>query len=471
MMGRSNTEDFFKEALAEHRAGALENALKLYHKILELDPKHLPSLSALYNIASIYASQDNFPESIHLLTEILSFNPEHLKAKTQLARIYYNQSDFSNSILYFEDALKQAANDAELHHDFALTLLAHKQYTEAIAEFEKCLNLDKQHPEAHYHLATAYLKMDEFDKALNHYHQQLSIQPNLDAYYNIGVLLTTKNRNEEAVPYFEEVLELDPNYLNAHLNLGVIHLKFGRQSEAIHHYQEALRISPDDPEISYILAGISQSAEAPSNAPTQYLSHLFDQYALYYDKHLKEALKYQVPEEILKSLSNNTKITEQNQLNILDLGCGTGLSGILLKPFAKKLIGVDISENMLDLASQKNIYTELVEADISTYLEDKQGVDLIVAADVFSYHGDLETLFTRCKTALSDNGYFIFSVERGFAYPYHLQKSLRYTHSKQYLEELIEKHVFECISFDNLILRHQQQETVEGYLVLLRCTG
>jgi len=188
---------------------------------------------------------------------------------------------------------------------------------------------------------------------------------------------------------------------------------------------------------------------------------------LYYDKHLKEHLQYQVPEEILKNLRNHTEL-DNSQWNILDLGCGTGLSGILLKNFAKKLVGVDISENMLDLAEQKNIYTQLEKADISDYLKKAKDFDLIVAADVFSYHGELITLFEEAKQALNNQGYFIFSVEKGFKYPYHLEPSLRYTHSKHYLEELIQKFNFKCISFDNLVLRYQQKEAVEGYLILLK---
>lgn len=460
-----------QHALAHNNLGNAYYHQKLYElaeveylTALKLQPK---LIDARYNLALIYLSQNKAKEAIDLLKEILPLNPEHFKAATQLAKIYYNEASFSESIIYFNQALKFQSKSPEFLHDFGLALLANKNYSEAIKQFEDCLSLDNEHPEAHYHLATAYLKSEDLKKALNHYMQQLSVKPSLDSYYNIGVILTTQNRNEEAIPYFEEVLKVDPNYINAHLNLGVIHLKAGRNTQAIQYYEQALKIKPTDTEIKYILAGLSQSKDTPSSAPAQYLSNLFDQYALYYDKHLKEQLQYQVPEEILKALKNNTEL-EKARWKILDLGCGTGLSGALLKPYASKLIGVDISENMLDLASQKNIYTQLEKADIQEYLKNAKAFDCIVAADVFSYHGDLDNLFKTSFESLKNKGYFVFSVERGFEYPYHLQASLRYTHTKQYLEELIKKYHFNCLSLDNLILRHQQNEAVEGYLVLLQ---
>ncbi len=449
---------------ALYRQRQLEQGLFAYTTALKIEPT---LNDAHYNLALIYSQQNKNEEALHSLKELLEKDPQHLRPTLQIAKIYYNQGDFSASIPVFKKALELQADNAEIHHDLGLSLLANKDYAAAITEFKKCLVLDKQHSEAHYHLATAYLQEEELQKALNHYLQQLSISPHLDAYYNIGVLLTTLNRNEEAIPYFEEVLRLDPDYQNAHLNLGVIHLKFGRQTAAINHYEQALKINPKDSEINYILAGLSQSEATPSTAPAQYLSHLFDQYALYYDKHLQEHLHYQVPEEIFNSLKNHTELL-QAKWNILDLGCGTGLSGILLQPFAKQLVGVDISENMLDLASQKNIYTQLEQADISDFLDSAQDFNYMIAADVFSYHGKLESLFAKAQAALASNGYFSFSVERGFKYPYHLEQSLRYTHTKEYIQELIQKYHFNCISFDNLVLRRQQNDTVEGYLLLLQ---
>ena len=81
-------------------------------------------------------------------------------------------------------------------------------------------------------------------------------------------------------------------------------------------------------------------------------------------------------------------------LDILDVGCGTGGAGAWLKDYARSLVGVDVSDNMVELARKKMLYQELHVQPLNTYLETcTKSFDLVVAADVFSYVGKLEETF------------------------------------------------------------------------------
>ncbi len=441
-----------------------KDARRHYETAINLKPDFM---DATYNLARLDLIENNNETAIFRLKKLVEMNPAHPKASAQLAKIHYNLKNYSESIEAFRLHLKHHPSDSNALHDLALSQIAIRKFKTAIESLEACLELNPKHPEAHYHLATAYVENEELEKALAHYLQQLSIETNLDTYYNIGVVFTALDRNEDAIHYFMKVIELDQDHFNAHLNLGVIYLKFGHYKEAIHHYEEAARIRPEDPEIQYILQGISQSAETPDAAPKEYIAHLFDQYALYYDKHLQTHLKYQVPQQLYEALSRNIELP-LSTWKILDLGCGTGLSGVLLKKHASELIGVDLSSKMLDLAEQKNLYDQLIEADIREYLDQHKDFDLILASDVFSYHGALDVLFKSAYSALKQSGLFIFSVEKGIEYPYQLLKSLRYTHHKRYLEDLIGDSQFSLLELSNSVLRTQQGEAVEGYLVILQ---
>ena len=148
---------------------------------------------------------------------------------------------------------------------------------------------------------------------------------------------------------------------------------------------------------------------------------------------------------------------------ILHLGCGTGLSGIEFKPLAKQLIGIDLSEKMIAHAKQKNIYDQLHVSDINAYLENHhENYDLIIAADVFVYIGDLATVFKLCKRRLKDQGLFAFSVEKEEGNHYHLQDTARFAHSEHYIQSLAKEMGYRIEMQSTIIARLQEDKDIEA---------
>jgi len=374
-----------------------------------------------------------------------------------------HQGDYSHAIKYYEKRIELQPNHAETYHSLGEAFLHENKLHEAITAFEQTIALNPKHPECNHHLANAILLNDDAEKALHYFFRQLEINPLPESYYNIGVILLQKQRHKEALEYLLHAADVDPSYLPVHLNLGALYLKLNQIGKAIESYQQALILKPNDPEIKHIITALSQS-DTPETAPSEYIEHLFDQYALYYDKHLTEVLNYQAPQLIKHALKEEIGASRA-EWTILDLGCGTGLTGAELKPFAKKLIGIDIAAQMIHSAKEKKIYDELFVMDVEKALQKFTHNDLIVAADVFTYIGNLDSIFSAVKAALNTNGLFMFTVERTETTPYLLQQSIRYAHSRIYIESLIEKHQFKIVRFDNIILRQQQRKPIEGFLV------
>ena len=154
----------------------------------------------------------------------------------------------------------------------------------------------------------------------------------------------------------------------------------------------------------------------------------------------------------------------------MDLGCGTGLMGLYARPYASKLYGIDASQKMLDVATTKKLYDELIQGDIHDVLATYHNLELIIAADVFTYIGNLAAITKVCYDSLSHSGILAFSTEISFEDDYILQPNIRYAHNKKYILACLKQNNYNILSIENTILRFENEQPVEGYLVIARKT-
>jgi predicted TPR repeat methyltransferase len=178
------------------------------------------------------------------------------------------------------------------------------------------------------------------------------------------------------------------------------------------------------------------------------------------------ALKYRTPDLLSDAIG---RCVQGSGLDILDLGCGTGLFGARLRARARTLTGVDISANMLQIARRRDIYDDLVCDELVDFLRKRsEEIDLAVAADVFVYIGDLSEVFRAVRGRLRPEGFFCFSVEAGGAEDFVLGRSLRYAHSATYLRRLAADHGFMPEVIESSVIRHDNGTEVLGHLAVLR---
>lgn len=437
-------------------------AQKSYQQAIALNPQFG---DAYYNQGVLLAKLGELDQAQAHLEKALALNPRHAAIYGQMAQIDLQKGQYVQAIEHLQKRLGSQPEHIDSWHYLGMAHFSLNQFEEAAHCFEQLLQLTDQHPECNEHLAIAYLKLNDKEKALSYFLRQLEVLPTANAYYNIGVLLIDKGRHREAINYLQRAVELEPLHLPAHVNLGVEFLKLDQRQAALEHYRRAAAIKPDDPEIQHILLALTQE-KTPDKAPAEYLQNLFDQYADYYDKHLTASLHYRVPQQLHAALYQAAPL-EEGGWKILDLGCGTGLCGELFKEFAGQLIGVDISPEMIAVAKSKHLYDDLIIADIESVLDAYQNFDLVLAADVFTYIGELNGIFSKVKKALKSGGFFAFSVEKTDKSPFELQPSIRYAHSRTYLEHLISTHGFTTMRFEETTLRMQKEIPVTGYLVIL----
>ncbi|MEM9044515.1 MAG: methyltransferase [Pseudomonadota bacterium] len=205
--------------------------------------------------------------------------------------------------------------------------------------------------------------------------------------------------------------------------------------------------------------------QAPK-AAGRYIRRLFDEYATQFDEHLLVDLSYRAPNLVF---SASEDILNETTPDIVDLGCGTGLCGPLFEPFAVSLVGVDLSPKMLEQADLKGCYSDLVEADLIKFLQERPlSFDLAISADVLVYFGDLSDIFGAVYGALRPGGHFAFTVERSDTDRWQLQRNGRYTHGRDYVERLAQGTGLEVVSVSEEILRLNFDEPVAGDAWLLK---
>jgi predicted TPR repeat methyltransferase len=397
-------------------------------------PQTAAALDATSRRAIELHQQGRLAEAESLYRQILTRMPTHFDSLHLLGVLKGQQNEFAAAVPLFERALGVNPESARAYNNFGNILQALGLHDRALASYDRSLALRPDNPKALMHRGTALRKL---------------------------------GRPDDALASFERALLLQPGYAEALIHRGGVLTDLGRQDEAVAAYREALAGGGDEPRIRYSLPCLG--AEAPPKAsPVEYVKGLFDQYADAFDQHLVEALEYKTPPLLVDAM--RALVTPgAPPLDVLDLGCGTGLCGPLLRPLARTLVGVDLSPRMLEKARQRGDYDELVCEEAAAYLAGQpQRFDAGVAADVFVYVGDLSDVFTGMRAVLRPGGLFAFSVEVADGTDFILQPSHRYAHSIDYLRRLAAAHAFAIESLESRVIRRNRDTDVPGYLVVMR---
>ncbi len=274
---------------------------------------------------------------------------------------------------------------------------------------------------------------------------------------------------DEAIAILRQAVSLRPAYANAYHNLGNVLDQAGLVEEAKQAYHAALRINPTLEEARYNLAALGDMPPPPCT-PHAYLIRLFHSYAPSFDQHLVEALDYLVPEKLYQAVLATRP--GAMALDIIDVGCGTGLVGQHFRGIAGRLTGIDISARMIQWAQRRNVYDQLILDDYVRYLSARQEpCDLVLAADVFIYAGDLVAVFKAAARLLRPGGLFAFSLEVALQADYVLQPNRRYAHSLGYIQRLARETGYHELSVNPVNLRRQGVDHATGLVSILRRDG
>ena len=112
------SKTIFAQALDRQREGKLEEAKKLYRKVVKIDQYNL---QAFNNLGVIYMSEKNYKRAIMRINDAIKIKHDYPDAHYNLACLYAQKNDVSRSLLYLKNAIrfnpevrKWAKNDGDL---------------------------------------------------------------------------------------------------------------------------------------------------------------------------------------------------------------------------------------------------------------------------------------------------------------------------------------------------------------------
>jgi predicted TPR repeat methyltransferase len=493
-----------QQALSLHQQGQFAAAEARYRQVLQLQPLHFDALHLL----GVLARQSGQPQqAIELIGRALAVDSRQAIAFCNMGAALQDLDRPEEALQYYDGALGLNPHYALALNNRGNALRKLRRLDDALQSYQQALHIKLDYPEAFYNQGTVLHQLQRLEDALESYEHALRLKPDYaDAWCNHGLALQELRRHEEAIASYDSALQLNPRHANAHCNRGTALRSLNRYEEALNSYETALQIKPDfadahlfrgnilrslerfeeaaisyrralehggNPEhIRYALAALGEGT-APAIAPAGYVKELFDQYADHFDRHLLEVLQYQTPTMLVELLLTAWRANGASELcDTVDLGCGTGLCGPLLRPMSRTLCGVDLSPNMLEKARQRQVYDQLACDELSAYLQcNASRYDVALAADVFVYIGDLSAVFHGVRAALRPGGLFAFSLEGSDGEDFVLRPSRRFAHSESYVQRLALASGFVLEKIERRTLRHDDGIEIKGFLVILRCAS
>jgi len=401
-------------------------------------PREL-TLEEAIALAILLQKNEQLVEAQELYRRVLDTAPNHPDALHYAGVLAHQQGQSDEAVALIEKSLALAPGRADCHNNLGIVFQSTGKLQAAIDAYHHAIAIDPGHANAHSNLGVLLRATGQPLQAEAAYRTAIQLNPeHIDAYTNLGILLNALKRTREAAECYCKVITLRPKHREARRLLALAHCVLGDIDAAVKIFDEWLDEEPGDP-IALHMRAACTGRDVPARASNGFVERTFDSFASSFESKL-EHLSYRAP-ALVAAMLDNSDLEQVKQLDVLDAGCGTGLCGPLLVPYARRLVGVDLSEGMLALAKAKHVYDALIQRELTDHLRDHPAAfDVIVSVDTLVYFGDLGSVIAAAAGALRPNGLFIFTLEHAVGVSdinWRLELHGRYSHARPYVERVL----------------------------------
>ncbi|MEO0977379.1 MAG: methyltransferase [Pseudomonadota bacterium] len=424
------SDERLQEGIAAHRSGDLATAQDIYIEILEKNPED--------------------PDGLHFLG-LLHFDAGHPDSAIGLIQrsLEVNESNTS--------ALNNLGNILKLTGEPKMALAAYVQAVE----------YEPRHTEAWKNINLLLRSTDDINELSAILSEIVRVNPdNPDAWHTYGLANLLTGNREATADAFNKSLELDhPTSPNATWRARILAAE-GRQDLALKHLERIVEADPDNKAAQYHLSAVR--GDELEGAPEDYVAGHFDKFAASFDEVL-ENLGYRAPDLVAEDVVALAQEKADRFQDVVDLGCGTGLCGPLIRDHCVRLTGVDLSKGMMQKAAKLEVYDFLVEGELVSFLSDDLPTrfDLAVCVDTLCYIGNLQPFMTALAKALKPGGRLVASVEHledSTAQGFRVDSSGRYAHTPDYIRKCAEDASLIYAQDRKEVLRRELGKDVHGLI-------
>lgn len=401
-----------------------------------------------------------------LYQRILEAVPEHPDATALLGLVEHQLGRSDDGVLLLRRAIALAPGFPGFQVNLGNVLAEGGRLDEARDAYERALELAPDVPDVHSNLGVVYRALRRHDDARAAFERAIAIDPaHARAWNNLGLLHDARGELEPAMRAYVKALELVPEHGMSIYMLGMTFYKLGAIEKATEVFRQWMEREPDNPRPRHLYAACSGQG-VPERCSDDYVEAEFDNFASSFERLLTERLEYRAPQLCADALAAVLG-PPARALQLLDLGCGTGLCGPLVAPWAARLVGVDLSRGMLEQAVNKGVYDDLVKAELTAYLRGTpQAWDAMVCADTLCYFGDLSEVMQAAAAALRPGGVLVYTVEaRDDDDAPRIQPNGRYAHGRAHLDSTAAAAGLQVRAAGRHRLRIEGNADVDGWLV------
>jgi len=430
--GQMTLDEAVAYGIQRHQAGELGLAERVYQAVLERVPERVDVLNVL---GILQYQRGDLESAAATMRRLLEIDPNADGVWNNLGNVFLKQNDPVRAGEAFKRSLQLVpspdawANLARVYRrlgDLPVSEMACRQ----------ALALSPDHGPALHNLAVALLGQRRIDEGV-------------EAALRAMTLLAPRERRRQT--YVQYLLVADEPAAAA------VILRAWQQQE------------PDNAYVLHHLAACD-GGTMPQRASDDYVEHEFDAFAATFDSTLAR-LNYRAPQIVAEAVARALPAPAQ-QFDIVDLGCGTGLCGPLLEPWARTLVGCDLSAGMLMRAGDRGVYHELRKAELTAFMRERPGAyDLAVSADTLNYFGELSEVAQAVHATLRPGGTLVFTLEAlpaGDADPVRLMPHGRYAHDGIHARRVFEAAGLVVDAPESVVLREENKVPVQGWLVTAR---